>query len=80
MGPLAALCSELFTYPQDVLKTKIQISKKGEYVPHKYIYDQGVIDCVKKLLKTQGYKGFVTGLKPCLLKAVTGDGMGIVVY
>lgn len=39
-----------------------------------------MIDCAKKIFKQEGYKGYINGLKPCLLKAVLGDGIGIVVY
>lgn len=80
VGPLAALCSELFTYPQDVIKTRIQIDTVGQYKRHKWVNDEGVIDCGKRILRAEGYKGFINGLKPCLLKAVLGDGIGIVVY
>jgi hypothetical protein len=36
VGPLAALCSELFTYPQDVIKTRIQVNPTGYYTRNKY--------------------------------------------
>jgi hypothetical protein len=36
--------------------------------------------CGRQILKGEGYMGFVRGLKPCLLRAVLGDGIGIVVY
>jgi len=31
VGPLAAISSEIFTYPQDVIKTKIQVNPQGTY-------------------------------------------------
>lgn len=80
VGPLAALCSELFTYPQDVIKTRIQLDKDGIFRRTRWFNDEGVIDCAKKIWKAEGYKGFINGLKPCLLKAILGDGIGIVVY
>lgn len=80
VGPVSALCSELFTYPQDVIKTRIQVNQIGYYTRSKYFNDEGVIDCAKKIWKAEGGKGFIRGLMPCLLKAVVGDGLGIVAY
>lgn len=39
VGPMAALCSELFTYPQDVIKTRIQVHPAGFYTRNKYFND-----------------------------------------
>ena len=80
MGPLSALCSELFTYPQDVIKTRIQLSPENTFKRSRWFNDEGFMTCGKQILKEEGYLGFVRGLKPCLLRAVLGDGIGIVVY
>lgn len=80
VGPLAALCSELFTYPQDVIKTRIQLSPDGTYAKNRWINDEGFMNCGRKILKAEGSMGYIRGLKPCLLRAVLGDGIGIVVY
>jgi hypothetical protein len=32
------------------------------------------------VIKTEGWKGLFVGLKPCLLRALIADGIGIVVY
>jgi hypothetical protein len=77
---MAALCSELFTYPQDVIKTRIQLSPNGTFSRNRWINDEGFMTCGKQILKREGKMGFVRGLKPCLLRAVLGDGTGIVVY
>jgi hypothetical protein len=63
-----------------VIKTRIQIDTSNYYKRHRWFNDEGVIDCAKKIFKQEGYKGYISGLKPCLLKAVLGDGIGIVVY
>ncbi len=45
VGPLAALCSELFTYPQDVIKTRIQLSPNNTFRRSRWINDEGFFTC-----------------------------------
>lgn len=39
VGPLSALCSELLTYPQDVIKTRIQLSPHGTFTRNRWLND-----------------------------------------
>jgi hypothetical protein len=36
--------------------------------------------CARQIWKLEGSMGYIRGLKPCLIRAVLGDGIGIVVY
>lgn len=80
MGPIAALNSWIVSYPQDVIKTRIQIEPAGTYKSHRLIPDGGFIDCSKHIYRNTGMKGFIIGLYPCLLRAALADGIGIVIY
>lgn len=77
---MAAMCSELFTYPQDIVKTNIQLNPAGTFQRRKWFPDEGFVSCAKHIWKTKGPQGFIRGLKPCLLRAILGDGIGIVIY
>lgn len=80
VGPLAAINSEMVSYPQDVIKTKIQVNPDGFYQRNKFINDGGFIDCFTKIYQQYGIKGFAVGMKPCLLRAIIADGLAIIVY
>ena len=77
---MAAMCSEFLTYPQDIIKTNIQLSPTGTYKRSKWLPDEGFISCAKSIWKLKGPQGFIRGLNPCLLRAILGDGTGIVIY
>jgi len=58
-GGLAGCLSWLVTYPIDVVKTRYQAD--NSYT--------GMLDCLRKTLKTEGHMGFWRGLAPTLLRA-----------
>jgi hypothetical protein len=43
-----------FSYPQDVIKTKLQIEKDGYYKVNKYLMDGGFYDCMMQIYKKDG--------------------------
>ena len=62
--------------PLDVVKVKLQLSASG-MLGEKYT---GVLDCVKKVVKTQGMRGLYAGLSPALLRSSTYGTTRIALY
>ncbi|KAI8319502.1 mitochondrial carrier [Martensiomyces pterosporus] len=68
-GAAAGFAMWLTSYPIDVIKSKIQTDGfAGE--GRKY---NGSVDCAKKILKHEGFKGFFRGIAPCLLRAAPAN-------
>ena len=80
VGPTAAFCSELMTYPQDVIKTHIQVNPSGTYPRAKWLNDGGIISCAKSIFNEKGFRGFSIGLGPYLGRALLSDGVCLAVY
>jgi solute carrier family 25 carnitine/acylcarnitine transporter 20/29 len=62
VGGLAGVNCWLFSYPQDIIKTHIQVSAKGEFKSHRYIWDGGFWNCGAKRYREKGVRGFFDGL------------------
>ncbi len=52
----------VFSYPQDVIKTMLQVSPPNTYKKNKYLLDGGFFNCANKIYKNQGWKGFWVGI------------------
>jgi len=63
-GGLAGVFAVSFTYPTDLIRRRLQIQGLDPSVP-KY---NGIVDCVKKIYKYEGIRGFYRGLIPCYIK------------
>lgn len=70
----------IFSYPQDVIKTRLQTEEKGKYKSLKWLPDGGFFNCGKEIYKQAGPKGFFVGLRPCLIRAAYSDSIGIMTY
>jgi solute carrier family 25 carnitine/acylcarnitine transporter 20/29 len=67
-----------FSYPQDVLKTHLQLAKNNHYKT--LLYDGGIIDCFKYVYKKDGFYGFWKGYLPCTLRAIVANGVLFLTY
>jgi len=63
-GGFSGVCYWLFTYPMDVVKSRMQADKLGQ--GRRY---QGFVDCIRVTYRELGVKGFFRGLTPCLVRA-----------
>lgn len=65
VGGLAGVMSWVVIYPVDVVKSRLQADgmSGGE---KKY---KGLLDCVRKSYKSEGYKGFTKGLNSTIIRA-----------
>ena len=80
VGGIAGLLSWVVSYPQDVVKTKIQCDVTNMYKRHKYFNDSGIIDCWKKIIKNEGFSGFWKGFSACALRATFAEAVTFSVY
>jgi solute carrier family 25 carnitine/acylcarnitine transporter 20/29 len=70
----------LVTYPQDIIKSKLQVAPLGTYKRHKWIPDGGFIDCFRTTLRAGSATALFHGLTPCLLRAFPVNASAFAVY
>ena len=63
-GGLSGVSSVSFTFPTDLIRRRLQLQGFDPSVPK---YD-GILDCIKKIGKTEGIKGYYRGIIPCYIK------------
>lgn len=63
-GGFTGLSSVTLTYPTDLVRRRLQIQGFDPSVPK---YD-GIIDCVRKIVKSEGYRGLYRGLNATYIK------------
>ncbi|ORC88308.1 mitochondrial carrier protein [Trypanosoma theileri] len=69
-GGCAGVTQWILIFPLDTIKTKIQISKEGEYV--------GWTRCARKLYNHRGFIGLYRGVAPALVRAFAANGAAFV--
>ena len=61
------------TYPTEYVKTQLQLDEKGE--AKKY---NGIIDCMKKTVRTHGFFGLYRGLSVLIYGSIPKSGVRFV--
>ena len=67
-GGTAGIISWVFTYPQDVIKTRLQLDGMG-----KTTY-KGTLDCARQIYEIQGMRGYFKGLNATIVRAFPCNG------
>uniref|UniRef100_A0A6Q2X5M0 EF-hand domain-containing protein n=1 Tax=Esox lucius TaxID=8010 RepID=A0A6Q2X5M0_ESOLU len=71
-GSLAGATAQTSIYPMEVMKTRLTLGKTGQY--------NGMLDCGKKILRTEGMKAFYKGYTPNMIGIIPYAGIDLAVY
>ncbi|KAK3087277.1 hypothetical protein FSP39_003967 [Pinctada imbricata] len=71
-GSLAGATAQTIIYPGEVLKTRLALRKTGQY--------SGIIDCAKKVYRTEGARVFYRGYVPNILGIIPYAGIDLAIY
>ncbi|XP_015251836.1 PREDICTED: calcium-binding mitochondrial carrier protein SCaMC-1-like [Cyprinodon variegatus] len=71
-GSLAGATAQTAIYPMEVLKTRLNLRKTGQY--------SGITDCAKQILLREGAAAFYKGYVPNMLSIVPYAGIDLAVY
>lgn len=83
-GAIAGLLSWGAIYPQDIVKTKLQLDCGvpgiRKYTNHKYFPDGGIMKCADEIYKKSGWKGFTKGMSACVTKGFIAEALVFCTY
>jgi solute carrier family 25 phosphate transporter 23/24/25/41 len=71
-GSLAGVVSTILTFPFDLAKTKLSLTAPDYY--------KGMIDCLGKTMRAEGFHGWFNGLRPTLAGAIPFQGINQMIY
>eukprot|EP00455_Lapot_gusevi_P031054 TRINITY_DN3352_c0_g1_i3.p1 TRINITY_DN3352_c0_g1~~TRINITY_DN3352_c0_g1_i3.p1 ORF type:complete len:387 (+),score=61.16 TRINITY_DN3352_c0_g1_i3:77-1162(+) len=80
-GGLAGIAAWICSYPQDIVKSRLQVQGDTRlYARHRWLPDGGFIDCWRKIVRKEGYRGLWTGFGACVVRAFPANAAGFVTY
>jgi solute carrier family 25 carnitine/acylcarnitine transporter 20/29 len=78
-GSIAGLLGWMSIYPQDIMKTRLQIHPE-KYPIHPYFRDGGICAVTKEIYREDGLRGFSKGALPCAFKGIVAEAMTFLAY
>jgi len=69
----AAACAVILAYPLDIVKTRLTTQTKTAYY-------SGIVDCLRKISRDEGYRGLYRGLPNTLLAVVPNIALNLSIY
>lgn len=79
VGGLAGISCWLCSYPQDLVKTHLQV-EDNVYKENRFLRDGGFFECMKTIYRHGGFKALWRGIEPCLIRAFVANAVGIAIY
>ena len=68
------------SYPLDLVRRRLQVQDFSGFVGNQSTHYDGMIDCLKKIFKAEGFRGFYKGLWPNYIKVVPSISITFLVY
>jgi len=84
-GGVAGMMCWTFSYPQDVIKSHLQLQRgaldySARYPAHRWFPDGGFISCFRTIMRSEGYRGFWHGYSAAAVRAFPANGAGFLAY
>jgi solute carrier family 25 carnitine/acylcarnitine transporter 20/29 len=83
-GAAAGMMAWVASYPQDVIKSRIQIQPHDQprrYPIHPVLrFDGGAVACARSIWKEKRWRGFFIGFGPCVARALPANAVGFLTY
>lgn len=77
-GGVSGMACWTASYPQDVIKSRIQVAPNGTYKAR--FFDGGFIECGRAAIRAEGWRGLFRGFGPCMLRAAVANAAGFSTY